>query len=430
MKKNVMILGSGGREHALANKIKESPLLGNLFVLPGNPGTSAVALNLPGNPLDFEFVKHQILAFNIDVVVCGPEVPLAEGLMDAILATDWEVKPILVGPCQKGAQLESSKAFSKEFMKRHGIPTAAYKTFEKTELEEALEYLHALSPPIVLKASGLAAGKGVLICEDHIQAELELIALLNGRFGEASQTVVIEEFLHGIEFSAFILTNGKQYALLPEAKDYKRIGEADTGPNTGGMGAISPVPFVDAALLDKVRDRIIQPTISGLQQESIPYKGFIFFGLINVNGDPFVIEYNCRLGDPETEVILPRLKTDLIALFLAMEDEQLNEINVETNPDFAATIMLVSGGYPGPYPKGKEIHLPVLNDEKTMIFHAGTKEQNYMLETDGGRVLAISSMGKSLAEAVQKSNKIAEEIQFEGKYFRRDIGKDVEAFVL
>ncbi|MGB5024980.1 MAG: phosphoribosylamine--glycine ligase, partial [Saprospiraceae bacterium] len=286
-----------------------------------------------------------------------------------------------------------------------------------------------LTPPIVLKASGLAAGKGVVICDDHITAEQELVELLKGRFGEASQTVVIEEFLKGIEFSVFILTNGSQYILLPEAKDYKRIGEADTGLNTGGMGAISPVAFVDDALLTKVRDQIIQPTLNGLMEEAIPYKGFIFFGLINVNGDPFVIEYNCRLGDPETEVIMPRLKNDLIHLIQAMDEHTLNEITVETTPDYAATIMLVSAGYPGTYIKGKEIQLPVLSDPDQMIFHAGTKEQDYSLKTDGGRVLAVSSLGKTITEAVQKCNEIAEQIQFEGKYYRRDIGKDLETFL-
>ncbi|MBK7913235.1 MAG: phosphoribosylamine--glycine ligase [Saprospiraceae bacterium] len=429
MKKNVMILGSGGREHALAAKIKQSPLLANLFTLPGNPGTASLGMNLPGNASDFDLIKQHILDFNIDIVLCGPEVPLADGLMDAILKTDWEFKPILVGPTKIGAQLESSKAFSKEFMKRHQIPTAAYKTFEQEELDAALDYIHELTPPIVLKASGLAAGKGVVICEDHVTAEQELVELLKGRFGEASQTVVIEEFLKGIEFSVFILTNGSQYILLPEAKDYKRIGEADTGLNTGGMGAISPVAFVDDAMLTKVRDQIIQPTLNGLMQESIPYKGFIFFGLINVNGDPFVIEYNCRLGDPETEVIMPRLKNDLIHLIQAMDDHTLNEITVETNPDYAATIMLVSAGYPGTYVKGKEIQLPVLSDPDQMIFHAGTKEQDYSLKTDGGRVLAVSSLGKTITEAVQKCNEIAEQIQFEGKYYRRDIGKDLETFL-
>lgn len=429
MKKNVMILGSGGREHALAAKIKQSPLLANLFTMPGNPGTANLGINLPGNPSDFELIKQHILDFNIDIVLCGPEVPLADGLMDAILETDWEFKPILVGPTKKGAQLESSKAFSKEFMKRNNIPTAAYRTFEKENLDAALEYIHELTPPIVLKASGLAAGKGVIICEDHLIAEKELIELLQGRFGEASQTVVIEEFLKGLEFSVFILTNGSQYVLLPEAKDYKRIGEADTGLNTGGMGAISPVAFVDVDLWAKVRDQIIEPTLNGLQQDAIPYKGFIFFGLINVNGNPFVIEYNCRLGDPETEVIMPRLNNDLIQMIQAMEDHTLDEIILETNPNFAATIMLVSAGYPGPYIKGKEIQLPMLTDPDQMIFHAGTNEVDYSLKTDGGRVLAVSSLGKTMTEAVQKCNEIAEQIHFEGKYYRKDIGKDLEPYL-
>ncbi len=429
MKKNILILGSGGREHALAYKISQSPLLAQLFIMPGNPGTAALGLNLPGNPSDFELVKQNILGFDIDIVICGPEVPLADGLMDSILETDWEFKPILVGPCKRGAQLESSKAFAKEFMNRHQIPTAQYKTFVQSELEQALEYIHQLIPPIVLKASGLAAGKGVVICEDHIQAEMELIQLLKGRFGESSETVVIEEFLTGIEFSMFILTNGSQYILLPEAKDYKRIGEGDTGLNTGGMGAISPVPFVDNELLQKVTERIIQPSIKGLQQEGIPYSGFIFFGLINVNGDPFVIEYNCRLGDPETEAIMPRLKSDLIELILAMDNHQLDRIQLETYPEYAAAIMMVSEGYPGNYKKGLEIILPTQVENNCFIFHAGTKESDFTLKTDGGRVLAVSSLGDTLSGAISKSINGVESILFEGKYYRKDIGKDLERYL-
>lgn len=425
MKKNVLILGSGGREHAMAWKIAQSEALGQLFVMPGNPGTAQIAMNLPGNPTEAEEVRRAILNYDIDILVCGPEAPLAEGLMDALHQASWNVKPIFVGPVQAGAQLESSKAFAKDFMKRHGIPTAAYRIFQKSETEEALEFMSQLRPPIVLKASGLAAGKGVLICQDHPTAEQELLQLLSGKFGSASETVVIEEFLDGIEFSVFILTDGKEYVMLPEAKDYKRIGEGDSGPNTGGMGAVSPVAFADAELMDKVTKRIIQPTLSGLQKENIEYKGFLFFGLMVVQGEPYVIEYNCRMGDPETEVVLPRLQSDLLALFQSMEEGSLHEQKIVSDPRTAVTIMLVSGGYPGAYQKAKHIHLPDEKPADTIIFHAGTKMENYQLITDGGRVLALTSFGADIEEAKAHSMDLAQRIEFEGKYFRGDIGFDL-----
>ncbi|MBK9722917.1 MAG: phosphoribosylamine--glycine ligase [Saprospiraceae bacterium] len=425
MKKNVLILGSGGREHALAYKIKQSNLIAQLFVMPGNPGTAALALNLPGNPSDAELVKTTIFNFDIDIVICGPEVPLADGLMDALSIASWDHKPILVGPTKAGAMLESSKAFSKEFMLKHSIPTAAFQAFTKDQEQEALEYMSLLKPPIVLKASGLAAGKGVIISPDHHQAELELLDLLHGKFGAASETIVIEEFLDGIEFSVFILTNGTQYALLPIAKDYKRIGIADSGLNTGGMGAVSPVSFVDEILLEKVRSQIIQKTLDGLKKDQIPYQGFIFFGLICVQGEPYLIEYNCRMGDPETEVVMPRLKTDLIELILAMQENRLDQVKIETDPRYAATIMLVSGGYPGVYEKGKTIQLPTEGYQNSILFHAGTKEQNNILTTDGGRVISITSFGNTKEEAVDTSLDLAAKIQFEGKYYRQDIGFDL-----
>ncbi len=425
MKKNVLILGSGGREHAMAWKIAQSESLAQLFVMPGNPGTAQIAMNLPGRPNDAEEVRQAILNYDIDILVCGPEAPLAEGLMDALEGASWNTKPILVGPVQKGAQLESSKAFAKDFMHRHGIPTAAYRTFDRSGIEQALEFIGELKPPIVLKASGLAAGKGVLICPDHPSAEAELLQLLSGKFGSASETVVIEEYLDGIEFSVFILTDGKEYVLLPEAKDYKRIGEGDTGPNTGGMGAVSPVPFADELLMERVTERIIRPTLEGLQKEGIPYKGFLFFGLMVVHDEPYVIEYNCRMGDPETEVVLPRLQTDLIRLFEAMEDGTLGGQKIQSDPRTAVTVMLVSGGYPGEYQKGKWIHIPEDKTGDTVVFHAGTKMDNYQLVTDGGRVLALTSFGTDIAHAAGQSLDLAHHIAFEGKYYRRDIGFDL-----
>ncbi len=425
MKKNVLILGSGGREHALAYKISQSQLLAQLFIMPGNPGTTDFAFQIPGELRDHQHILAVIQEFDIDILICGPEVPLAEGLMDTILASTSPFKPILVGPEKQGAMLESSKAFSKEFMQKHNIPTAGYKTFTKEQESEAIQYSNNSSTPIVIKASGLAAGKGVVICQDHHSAELELSEMFHGKFGESSETIVIEEFLSGIEFSVFILTNGKQYVLLPEAKDYKRIGENDTGLNTGGMGAVSPVSFVDENLMNRVRDLIIQPTLDGLEKDGISYKGFIFFGLINVNDNPFVIEYNCRLGDPETEVILPRLKNDLIELILAMEEERLNEITIDTDSRTAVTIMLVSKGYPEKHENGKIIKLPVAIPDGSILFYAGTSEEDHVLKTNGGRVISITSLASTMDSALRSSLGLAEEIQYEGKYYRKDIGFDL-----
>lgn len=427
MKKNVLILGSGGREHALAYKINKSDLLGQLFLMPGNPGTFEIAIQIPGDLADHNSVLSYIIGFDIDIVICGPEVPLAEGLMDSILATNWAFKPILVGPTKQGAMLESSKAFSKEFMKKHDIPTAAYKSFSKEHESEALQYLHNVSAPIVIKASGLAAGKGVVICPDHHAAELELKEMFHGKFGVSSETIVIEEFLKGIEFSVFILTDGNQYVLLPEAKDYKRIGVGDTGPNTGGMGAVSPVSFLNQELMNKVKSQIIQPTLKGLAKDGISYNGFLFFGLINVNDNPFVIEYNCRLGDPETEVILPRLKNDLIEMIIAMDEGKLNEVKIETDPRTAVTIMLVSQGYPEKYEKGKVIQLPEVIPEESIVFHAGTREEEHILKTNGGRVLSVTSLAPTLDSALKSSLEIADQIKYEGKYYRNDIGFDLDS---
>jgi phosphoribosylamine--glycine ligase len=428
MKKNVLILGSGGREHAIAYKLKQSNHLARLYVMPGNPGISDIAFLLPGDLSDHKRIKAHIRENDIDILICGPEVPLAEGLMDSILEENWNYKPILVGPSKMGAMLESSKAFSKEFMNKYGIPTAAYTTFTKSQESEAIQYLKTIKTPIVIKASGLAAGKGVVICQDHDSAVLELKEMFHGKFGDSSSIVVIEEFLEGIEFSVFILTNGHQYILLPEAKDYKRIGVSDTGPNTGGMGAVSPVPFFNQTLIDQVEKRIIHPTLNGLSKEQIPYKGFLFLGLINVQGNPFVIEYNCRLGDPETEVILPRLKNDLIELIISMDEGKLNEVKIETDSRTAVTIMLVSAGYPDKYEKGKVIKLPEETPEESIIFHAGTQEEKHILKTNGGRVLSVTTLAPTMSSALEKSLHLANEIQFEGKYYRNDIGFDLASF--
>ncbi|MBK9109260.1 MAG: phosphoribosylamine--glycine ligase [Saprospiraceae bacterium] len=425
MKKNVLILGSGAREHALALKILQSDLLGQLFVMPGNPGTMSVALNIPGDIMDIHAVVNTVREFDIDLVVCGPEAPLDAGIMDALSKMEGKYKPILIGPTQAGAQLESSKAFAKTFMQKHGIPTATYKIFQKNQLDEAMEFCSTLVPPIVLKASGLAAGKGVIICEDHMEAEREIIAMLSGKFGSASETLVIEEFMNGIEFSVFVLTNGNQYVLLPEAKDYKRIGEGDTGLNTGGMGAISPVPFASPSLMKSICTEIIEPSIKGLQEDGIPYQGFLFFGLMVVDQQAKVIEYNCRLGDPETEAILPRIQSDLLALFLAMNAHKLDSFALEIDPRTAATVVLASGGYPGHFPKGKTIKFPDQMAAESYIFHAGTRTEDYILKSNGGRVLAITSLHESPTEALNLSLHLADQVQFEGKYFRRDIGLDV-----
>ena len=422
---NILILGSGGREHTLAWKIEQSEKLTKLFIAPGNAGTSQIGVNIDVDINDFQSVKKELLILSIDLIVVGPEVPLVNGFHDFISA-DNELKHItVIGPKKYAAQLEGSKKFAKEFMMRHNIPTAKYKSFTNQSLEEGHQFLEALHPPYVLKADGLAAGKGVVILNDLMEAKAELTDMLtNHKFGEASSLVVIEEFLDGIEMSCFVLTDGKHYISLPNAKDYKRIGEGDAGLNTGGMGAVSPVPFADDVFLKKVEDKVIKPTISGLQKDKIDYQGFIFFGLIKVNDEPFVIEYNVRLGDPETEVIIPRLKTDIVEIFLAAANQQLDTINVEFDDRFAATVMLVSGGYPEAYEKEKEI-TGLDKVSESIVFHAGTKLINNNVTSNGGRVIAVTSYGNSLNEALQKSYKSIKDINFDKMNFRKDIGFDL-----
>ena len=421
---NILLLGSGGREHAFAWKMQQSPLCSQLFIAPGNAGTQECGTNLALNPMDFEAVKQAIKTHSIEMLVVGPEAPLVAGIYDFFKA-DPELQHLhIVGPSKEAAQLEGSKAYAKSFMQEQGIPTAAYQEFTAETLAEGLAFIDTQTPPIVLKADGLAAGKGVLILEDKEEAKSELKAMLDGKFGAASSTVVIEQFLDGIEFSVFVLTDGASWQLLPIAKDYKRIGEGDTGLNTGGMGSISPVSFVDETLMQKVKERIIQPTIKGLQERQLTYKGFVFFGLIRVAGEPYVIEYNCRMGDPETEVVLPRLKNDLVELMLAMDNGTLAEQAVAIDERAASAVILVSGGYPQAYEKGKEItEIEAVTD--SLVFHAGTKEVDGQVQTNGGRVIALTSYGSDFRKALQKSNANAEKIQFEGKYYRTDIGFDL-----
>jgi phosphoribosylamine---glycine ligase len=425
VKKNILIIGSGGREHALAWKIKQSGLVNELYSIPGNPGINSLCIHLDIELADIDGLKQAIIQNDINIVLCGPEGPLADGIMDQLQDLVQSHKLILIGPNQQGAQLESSKSFAKEFMSRHQIPTAAYRTFNHQEIEAGCLFMDSMNLPIVLKANGLAAGKGVLICETLDDAKTEFRSMLEGKFGDASSQVVIEEFLQGIEFSVFVLTNGEQYVILPEAKDYKRIGEGDTGLNTGGMGAISPVSFFDEDMIEKVMHQIIAPTINGLQADQIPYQGFIFFGLIKVGEDPYVIEYNCRLGDPETEAIMPRLNTDLIQLFIACQEHTLSQSMISIKTDTAATVCLVSGGYPGAFEKGKVIsgHEQI---SQSHVFYSGTKLVNGQLVTDGGRVFAITSLGKSRQSSVNKSLKTCDKIQFEGKNYRKDIGFDLK----
>jgi phosphoribosylamine--glycine ligase len=421
---NILIIGSGGREHALADKLASSPSCSKLFISPGNAGTALLGQNLALDVSDFASVKGAVLERNIELVVVGPEAPLVEGIVD-YFSGDEALKNIpIIGPSAEGAQLEGSKAYAKEFMGRHNIPTAAYRSFDKDQLNEALDYLSAHPYPVVLKADGLAAGKGVLICHTKEEAQYEIREMLSGKFGTASATVVIEEFLSGIEFSVFALTDGDHYVLLPEAKDYKRIGEGDKGLNTGGMGAVSPVPFVDKDVQDKVVRQIIEPTINGLKAEHIPYKGFVFFGLILVHGDPFVIEYNCRLGDPETEAILPRLNTDLVDLFTATWNGTLDKSTVEFDTRYAVSVILASGGYPESYEKGKPISgLELVSGSR--VYHAGTTIKEGSTVTSGGRVIAVTSLADTMEGAIVQSLINAETIQFEGKYYRKDIGKDL-----
>jgi phosphoribosylamine--glycine ligase len=421
---NILIIGSGGREHALADKLASSPLCTQLFISPGNAGTALLGQNLDIDVSDFTAVRTAVMANEIGLVVVGPEAPLVDGIVD-YFSTDDQLKNIpIIGPSAEGALLEGSKAYAKEFMGRHHIPTAAYRSFEKGQLNDALDYLSNHVYPVVLKADGLAAGKGVLICQTKEEAQYEMREMLSGKFGSASATVVVEEFLSGIEFSVFALTDGSHYVLLPEAKDYKRIGEGDQGLNTGGMGAVSPVPFVDQEVHEKVVRQIIDPTIHGLKSENIPYKGFVFFGLILVHGDPYVIEYNCRLGDPETEAILPRLRSDLVELLNATWAGTMDKTSVEFDSRYAVSIILASGGYPESYEKGKVITgMDLVAGSRT--YHAGTKEKDGHILTSGGRVMAITSLASTIEGAIEQSLINAETIQFEGKYFRRDIGKDL-----
>ncbi|MDX8552354.1 phosphoribosylamine--glycine ligase [Tenacibaculum sp. 1B UA] len=423
---NILILGSGGREHAFAKKLSESTKINNLFVAPGNAGTDAIARNIAINPTAFTQVKETVLQHNITMVVVGPEAPLVEGVHDFFLA-DEELKNIpVIGPKKDGALLEGSKDFSKQFMEKHNIPTARYQSFTTETLSEGKKFLETLDAPYVLKADGLAAGKGVLILNDLEEAKAELEEMLsNQKFGSASSTVVIEEFLKGIELSVFVLTDGKNYKILPSAKDYKRIGEGDTGLNTGGMGAISPVPFATDDFLTKVEELVVKPTIEGLQKDGIDYRGFIFIGLMNDNGNPSVVEYNVRMGDPETEVVLPRIQSDLVELFEGVATQTLGEKSYEVTPQTATTVMLVSGGYPEAYEKGKEITGFNTVDD-SIVFHAGTTLKDGKVVTSGGRVMAITSFGDSIEEAIEKSYKSIDKIAFDKMNYRKDIGFDLK----
>ena len=422
---NILILGSGGREHAFTHKLIQSKKVTHIFVAPGNAGTQEIATNIDVNPTDFESVKKVVIAHDIQMVIVGPEAPLVDGVHDFFLADD-ELKNIpVIGPKKDGALLEGSKDFSKEFMFKHGIPTAKYQSFTKETLEQGKLFLESLAPPYVLKADGLAAGKGVLILDSLEEAKSELEEMVsNQKFGEASSTVVIEEFLKGIELSVFVLTDGTSYKILPSAKDYKRIGEGDKGLNTGGMGAISPVPFADQAFLNKVEELVVKPTILGLQKDGIDYRGFIFIGLMNDNGSPSVVEYNVRMGDPETEVVLPRIQSDLFDLFDGVANQNLGEKEFSVTDKIATTVMLVSGGYPESYEKGAVISgLDNLKD--SIIFHAGTKMKEEAIVTNGGRVLAVTSLADSIQEALDQSYKTIDSIHFEKMNYRKDIGFDL-----
>lgn len=428
---NVLIIGSGGREHALAWKISQSPLLHELYIAPGNAGTADSGTNINIGVSDFQGIKNLIVEKKIGLVVVGPEVPLVEGIHDFFLADDNLKNIPVIGPVKKAAMLEGSKDFAKEFLARHNIPTARYRSFTGEQFHDAVGFLKEMAPPYVLKADGLAAGKGVVICPTLEEAEDELKAmLLDAKFGAAGSKVVIEQFLKGIEMSAFTLTDGKHFLILPSAKDYKKIGEGDTGPNTGGMGSVSPVPFADETFDNKVKERIIGPTHAGLIKEGIDYRGFIFFGLINVDGDPYVIEYNARMGDPEAESVIPRIKNDLLELFIAVGNQTLDKHKIETDPRYTATVMLVSEGYPGNYDKNK----PITGIDKvadSIVFHAGTNFSPVTggVVSAGGRVIAVTSFGKTLTEAFAKSYENADKIGFENKNFRNDLGRDLVKYL-
>lgn len=419
---NILLLGSGGREHALAWKLSQSPLCNKLFIAPGNAGTALCGVNIQVSVNDFDAIESLCLREQIGLVLVGPEEPLVKGIVDYFKKTAGLKHIPIIGPAQEAAQLEGSKAYAKAFMQRHHIPTAGYREFNASNYEEGVAYLKAHSLPIVLKADGLAAGKGVIICQTHEEALLEFEQMIQqSKFGAASTKVVVEEFLDGIELSVFALVDGKSYILLPEAKDYKRIGEGDTGLNTGGMGAVSPVPFADAVFMGKVINRIVEPTVKGLQAEKLDYTGFVFFGLIKVNGEPMVIEYNCRMGDPETEVVIPRLQNDLVEVLLAAWEQRLHEIEVKKDPRAAATVVVVSGGYPGDYAKGFTVHgLDQIKD--ALVFHAGTVHKDGLIVTNGGRVFAVTSFGTDVSAAAQQSCEALRSIEFKGMNYRSDIG--------
>ncbi len=425
---NILLLGSGGREHVLAWKLAQSKLLNKLFIAPGNAGTAQFGTNLPLATTDFEQVAATCAEQAIDMVVVGPEEPLVKGVYDFLKNNSATAHIKVIGPSAAAAQLEGSKAFAKNFMQQHNIPTAGYREFNRDNFEEGLEYIRNHTVPVVLKADGLAAGKGVLICENNVEAMAEFdLMVTQSKFGEAGKTVVVEAFLNGIEFSVFVLTDGTHYRILPEAKDYKRVGEGDTGLNTGGMGAVSPVPFADAALMKKVEEKVIVPTIKGLAKNDMVYYGFLYFGLMNVGGEPYVIEYNCRMGDPEAEVVLPRIKNDLCATLQLLADGRLNEVQLETDPRAGATVVAVSGGYPGDFNKGFKINgLDTAPPDDTYVFLAGAQQNNGDVVTSGGRVLTVTSLAPTLAEAVRACNHTLSQLSYTDMYYRHDIGYEFE----